>query len=189
MFMRPDKICTDIRGFTLVEMLTVVAIMAVLVAITVLNSDFTKKSQLGGAARQLKSDIQKLRKDAMTTSTAANGLGFGIRFTANNSYTTFEFNDADTDFVDDGGAEETGERQATLSSPVKVTIGDEGDPTGDNNILIYDKRGTLRTNQWVESAVRTYVLKYPGISEAKCIKVEKVSIREGNWDGATCNPF
>lgn len=186
----------DSKGYSLVEVLVVVALVGVIATIATMGSDFVQKHRLTAASRELLGDLQKIRQDAMTRSNpalGANSRGFGIRFSSNTTYTTFEFNDCTGDFIYDangcaGNREEAGTSQKTLPSSVTVTIGDAGDPTG--NILIYDRRGMARdNNNWnaVGGGGRTYVLRRAGVAEVRCVTVTPVRIREGRWDGANCN--
>ena len=173
-------------GFSLIEVLIVIALIGIVAAIATMNSDFVQRHQLTAASRGLYSDLQKIRQDALTRGSVANSRGFGIRFASNTSYSTFEFNDADGDFTYDGTGEESGAAQKTLSS-VAVTIGDAGDPT--NNVLIYDKRGMTRAVNWSSAGGRTYVLRATRVSQARCVSVSTVRIREGVWNGASCSEF
>lgn len=173
------------RGFSLMEMLIVIALIGTVASILIMNSGFVQRQQLTAASRGLYSDLQKIRQDALTRGSVANSRGFGIRFASNASYSIFEFNDADGDFTYDGAGEESGAVQKTLSS-VTITIGAAGDPT--NNILIYDKRGMTRTVNWSSAGGRTYVLRATGgVSQARCVSVSTVRIREGVWNGASCS--
>lgn len=171
-------------GFSLIEMLIVLAIIGIVAAIATMNSDFVQRHQLTAASRGLYSDLQKIRQDALTRGSVANSRGFGLRFASNTTYSTFEFNDADGDYTYDGTGEESGAAQKTLSS-VTVTIGAAGDPT--NNVLIYDKRGMTRAVNWSSAGGRTYVLRATRVSQARCVSVSTVRIREGLWNGASCS--
>lgn len=175
----------DVRGFTLVELVVVVGILIVLLTIASLSQDFVQKHRLTAASRELLGDLQKLRHDALTRSLAADSRGFGLRFASNTSYVIFEFNDADKDFVYDGIGEEASQDTRNLPSSITVTIGASGNPAG--NTLIYDKRGMPRnTANWTLAANRTYVLRHPQVSQARCVSLTPAMIREGYWDGANC---
>lgn len=185
----------DNKGFSLIEILVVVALFGVVATIATMGSDFVQKHRLTAASRELLGDLQKIRQDAMTRSDPALGAdsrGFGIRFGSNTTYTTFEFNDCSMNFIYDangcaGNREEAGTSQKTLPSSITVTIRDTVDPPRD--ILIYDKRGMARDNNWglVGAGGITYVLRRAGVAEERCVTVTPVRIREGRWDGANCN--
>lgn len=180
------KVKTE-RGFSLVELLTVVALIGIVIAIAALSSDFIKAHRLTAASRQMLADFQKARQDAMTrrTESITNSKGFGITFTSSSAYNQFEFNDANDNYAFDSG-EGAEPQQRTLSSGLTVKLDDGTDPTG--NVLIYDKRGILRDNAWAPvTTAQTYVLTYSGVSQGRCIRIEPVRVREGTWNGATCN--
>lgn len=176
------------KGFSLTELLIVVAIMSIVASIAIWGSSSIKNYRLTSASKQLYGDLQKIRVDAMTKSnpSLANSRGFGIRFSSNTAYTTFEFNDGDTDFTYDGTGEESNTKQFTLPNGVTVTVGDAASPTGNTNIRIYDKKGMMRTDSWSSATGITYVLRLTGVSQVRCVSISTVRIREGVWDGANC---
>lgn len=177
------------KGFSLIELLIVVALIAIVAAIAMWGTGSIQGRNLTAASKQLYGDLQKTRIDAMTQSpSGANSRGFGIRFVSNTTYTVFEFNDANGDFQYAGTGEETNTRQVTLPSGVTVTVGDAGDPTLAANIRIYDKGGMIRNTSWSIGNTQDikYVLSLSGVSQKRCVKIETVRIREGVWDGNNC---
>jgi prepilin-type N-terminal cleavage/methylation domain-containing protein len=82
-------------GFTLVEILVAIAIFGILVTLSYSGMEYVRKHRLQSASRELLSDLQRIRQDAITRSTqnksggTVNGGWFGIRFDSNASYQLF----------------------------------------------------------------------------------------------------
>jgi prepilin-type N-terminal cleavage/methylation domain-containing protein len=174
------------KGFSLIELLITISIISVLVAIATMGSGFISQNRLPAASRQLYSDLQKLRQDALTkcSLTANNSLGFGIRLSSNNSYVVFEFDDyqgGTANFTYDGTGEELAAASKSLPSSVSMTV----NPTA-NNVLLYDKKGIVRTGNWTAAGVTNYVLTSSSSSQSRCVSVGATSIREGIWNGSAC---
>lgn len=174
----------DENGFSMVELLIVVALVAIVAAIAMMGSGTYKGRQLNAASRQLYGDLQKIRVDAMTKGdpTLPNSRGFGIIFTSNLAYRAFEFNDIDTDFSYAGTGEEINTTNVTLAGGIAVTLGNAGDPTA--NVLIFSKQGLAKDFNWSQGS-RTYVIRLSGISDARCVDIANVTIREGVWNAAS----
>jgi len=170
----------------MVELLIVVTLVAIVAAIAMMGRETYQGHQLKAASQQLYGDLQKIRVDAMTKSSAANSRGFGIRFTSGSAYTAFEFNDADNNFTDAGTTtEETNTRNITLRSGITVTLGDTTTPpTGTGNVLIFSKQGLPKDNTWAQLN-RNYVIQLSGVNQIRCVNIANVSIREGVWNAAS----
>ncbi len=176
------------RGFSLMELLVVVALIGIVCAIAFRNSSSINNDRLNAASHQLYTDLQTAKQNAIMQSSTNTSRGCGIRFTSNNSYVAFEFDDSNNDYTY-AISEELNAKQQNFSSLVTTTIGDAGDPTGANNALIFDKHGISRCQDWscIPGGVRTYVLRIAGADQIRCVQVDGVSVREGHWNGAACN--
>lgn len=170
------------KGFSLIELLIVVAIIAIIAAIATTGSGSYRSRQLRAAAMQLYGDMQKTRVDAMTKSIAANSRGWGIRFDSSSQYTIFEFNDTNGNFDYDSG-ETANTRQVTLQPGITVTV--NGNPAGDDNVVIFNKQGLAKASTWAGGG-RTFIVQLSGIADARCLVLDDVRIREGTWNGSKC---
>jgi prepilin-type N-terminal cleavage/methylation domain-containing protein len=174
------------RGFSLIEILVVLAIIGVLLAIAGLGSDAVERQRVAGATRELLADLQRVRQDAITRSSGATSRGAGIRFASATSYSTFEFADVDVDYVYDGTAEELAGsvRTKALSGGLLLTL---GDPT--KTVIIFDKQGMARETDWafVPGAGLQFVVQSSRLPAlAKCIVLHQGRIREGVLNGTNC---
>ena len=183
-------------GFTLVELLTVVAIIGVLSGIIAMNMMAeVKKSVVKEATMQLYSDLKKCRVDAMTrTSNTSNSRGFGFQFSNATTYQTFEFNDVievpvnALDAYHYGNISSTDTVTETLN-PVTVTVpnnvqvsiasGTLTDP------LLFDRRGWLRDASWSPVSDGTFILQRTG-ADPRCVVLSTSQIRQGAWNGTAC---
>ncbi len=176
-------------GFSLIELLTVVSILAILLAIAGLGSDAVERQRVNAATRELLADLQRVRQDAITRSSPAApaSRGAGIRFASATSYVTFEFNDADVDYAYDGTAEELAGsvRTKSLSGGLSLIL---GDPT--KTVIIFDKQGMPRGTDWTFATgggdLRFTVQSSRLPALAKCIVLSQARIREGVLNGANC---
>lgn len=178
------------KGFSLIELLVVVVLIAIVATIAFMSGDVIKRHRLTAASRQLYGDLQKVRVDAMTRSpSGTSSRGFGIKFNSTTTYTAFEFNDTNGDFQYAGTGEEANTRQTTMPDSITIQRKSGGslvDPSGSNDdIVIFDKKGLAKNNNWSPIG-GTYVLQYTNLSEKRCIMWDDVRIREGVWDGSAC---
>lgn len=178
-------ILSNRRGITLIELVIVLAIIAILASLAAVGPGFVRNENISRVSRELLGDLQRARQDAMTRSTAANSLGFGIRFANSTSYTIFEFSD-NGNFQYDGAGEEANTDQRNLTSSIVIQIND----SQEYNVLIYDKLGIpARFKVSGERALGNMTLVIRHQSESardKCVTVSFNRIREGLWDGTNC---
>ncbi|MBI3752538.1 MAG: prepilin-type N-terminal cleavage/methylation domain-containing protein [Deltaproteobacteria bacterium] len=179
------KMLKSEKGFSMIEMLLVIAIIMIIAAIAATGSGSYQGRWLRAASQQLYGDLQKTRIDAMTKSIAANSRGWGIQFDSSSQYTIFEFNDTNGNFDYDSG-EAANARQVTLQTGITVTKQASGDPSGRTNVLMFSRQGLSKNYKWSSVGNRTYVLRYSGIADARCLVLDDVRIREGAWNGSEC---
>lgn len=175
------------NGFSLIEVLTVIAVVGVLVSMVSIGPGILQRRDLQTSSTKLYADLQAIRISALTKNSDPDSLGFGLRFIDGNSYQVSEFIDSglnDYSYEADDG--EVLDFENTLSSGVTVTIGAAGTPVGQDKALLYDKRGMARSSNWAAVTDRTYVLSHLSLSTKKCVTVSIVRIREGSWDGTDC---
>ncbi len=183
------------RGFSLTEFLTVLVLAGITMATAAMGYDYVQGHRLKAASQRLFGDLQRLRQEAMTQRTlppAANSLGFGIRFSAGtglndaDQYILFEFNDLDNDFTYDGVTEELLPVTA-MDLPGSVTVKDTAGTLLDSgDVWIYDPLGIVRTSNWSSVAGKTIVIGRRGIPQQRCIVIDTVRIREGEWHDPKC---
>ncbi len=189
----------NIKGITLPEVVTVVAIIGILAGFATLSMDMVRKERLSSATSQLLADVQKARLDGMLSSspTLTTIRGVGIRFESPSSYTIFTYNDCNDNFAYDSTGctgdtpEEINVISKTVSSSISlnVGIGSQFPPpqptTPSNAVLIFDKLGYPRQANW-DSADVWVKLQYSALSDIKCIHIGTDAIREGVWNDTTC---
>ncbi len=184
------------RGISLMETMLVLAIMAILSGIAVMNSTTVDRQRVGGVIRSLLADLQRARQDAMTRSTpppaAVASRGAGIRFVSATQYVAFEFNDLDSDYTYDGVAEELAgsQRPSTLSGGLSLTLGG-ANPT--NTVFIFDRQGMPRDITWGFATALgnlQFVVQAPRLPvQPKCVVLSQTWVREGTLDGGgVCVP-
>lgn len=176
------------KGFTLIEVMIVVAVFGVLTAIAApFTADFIARSRLSSASRELYADLQGLRRDAMTTISAPNGRGYGIRFISDARYELFEFNDLNNNYRYDAGVgEEFGPEQQDLPANMAFSLGSGGSVPG--TVLLFDKQGLSRSATWSPFG-NAFVIRKAGETQGRCVVVALARIREGVWNGSGCDPF
>jgi len=73
------------RGFTLIELVMVLGVLAVLSVAAIVSVPSPAPAQLGAASFQVQSDIEFAKQNAMMT-----GQTSGVSFTANGTYTVYQ---------------------------------------------------------------------------------------------------
>jgi prepilin-type N-terminal cleavage/methylation domain-containing protein len=176
------------KGFSVLELLAVIAIIGILAGMASLSTSYIRRERLAGAARTVLADLQLARGRSLTTAppdNIPNLRGFGINFVSANSYSTFTFDDHTLpSFQYNDATEAFNPRTTALPSSVQMTIGGAAPA---NRIVIFDRFGIPRTDNW-GTGIMTIVLRDPSVANfVKCINVSETRIREGNWNGASCD--
>lgn len=183
----------DQKGFSLIELLVAIAIIAVMVGIASLGYDFVVRERHSSATKEILADLLKTRMDSLvtgptaTTGSSPNLRGFGVRFNTPSSYTIFAFNDANVDFTY-SPSEEVNTLLRTVASSTRLELSNNPD----YKILMYDRMGLpTRVNAAGErlsgSHSMTILVRDIQSTKVKCINIGVNSIREGAWDAVTSN--
>lgn len=184
------RVAKNEYGFSLLEVLTVLAIIGIMAAMATLGMDFVRRERVMSASRMLLADLQRMRGQSLTTApppAMQNMRGFGLNFISSGAYSTFTFNDSFPpplgNFIYDEASEAQNVRTTDLPATVQLTI---GGAVPDNRILIFDRFGTPRADTWGIGNM-TIVLMDPNVpTDARCIVVSETRIREGNFAGGIC---
>ncbi|HKK00731.1 MAG TPA: prepilin-type N-terminal cleavage/methylation domain-containing protein [Desulfuromonadales bacterium] len=177
-------------GFSLLELLIAIALFGIVVSLATMSMSTAKSANLTALARQLHSDLQAIRLDAMTRGMSTDSRGFGLRFTASNTYELFEYVDNNasghTAFKWDGADEEIGVVKKDFPTSVSVTIGASGVVTDDDVcVCLYGRHGLAHDKNW-GMLQRTYVLRDLRVGQPRCLVIDEIRIREGVWNGGSC---
>ena len=169
-------------GVTIVELMVVIAIMAVIMGLASMGADMIQGARLSGVTQQLLADIQFSRARAMTH----DAHGCGIRFQSATSYVVFRFNDCNESNSYDintcaGHTREeidTTVKQIPASVVLKKT-----NPSGNfnNDILIYDPSGISRSATWALGNMTILIKNNADDNGMQCISISTTRVREGVW--------
>ena len=192
-------------GFTLVELIVVVAIIGILATFAALGVMVVRKETVTSRAKEVFADLQKARADAMTqgvSATAPVKHGVGIRFSSPTSYVLFSFNDiiplavaplpitASGNYWYDNDTEEANPQTVNFTS-VEILIVNGGvltpPPFPPNDTIIFDRFGYPRQPDWQLIQNRIIALINPNLAGyTRCINIQSNSIREGFLNGNLC---
>jgi len=192
------------RGMTIVELMTVMSIVAILVVMGSLSMDMIRKERIKSTSRELFADLQRLRTDAMIqgpTTTVPNPQGLGIRLESKSNYTLFKFNDTSGNYFYDGVAEEAEQIPKALPSTVimNVKVGPAAPVDPINTVFAFDHFGFARYGtvgaDWVvveddAASANSLLLILKDVTKSlpmRCIHVGSNRMREGVWNGVTCS--
>ncbi|MCK9418489.1 MAG: prepilin-type N-terminal cleavage/methylation domain-containing protein [Nitrospirae bacterium] len=176
------------RGMTLIELMLVIAIMAICAGFTSHGMELIRRERVASAARDLYADIQKARVDAMTR----DDRGFGIRLVSQNSYVMFKFDDCNTDSNYDsdtclgGTREETDIVQRELHPSVVLHKTNPSTEVS-NDVRIFDRFGSPRRSTGGMGGITILVGNNQDAGPIRCISISTNRIREGIWNGSQCS--
>ncbi len=180
-------------GFTLIEMLITIAILAIVLAIAAMSSSYVKRERVTSKGRELVAELQRLRSDAITQGTTINIHGTGMRFTLS-QYVRFTFNDQSIppnppNYQYDNAAEELNPETRDLAPAqvVRILIGATlFAPAFPNNVIIFDHFGFPRQPDWTIINDMAVVLQDPSMTDyTRCVRIQTGRIREGIWNAGT----
>lgn len=195
------------NGFSIIELIVVVAIAALLMAIASFSMDFVRKERVTSYTKQIFADIQKARFDAVTSGPTPTGIapykrGDGIRFVSATQYVSYVFNDSlpvasaltDTgDYQYTNQTEEVGAETVNISScQIQIQTVTLHTPANNfqNDMVIFDRFGYPRQWDWQVLSPMYLVISNPSLAGyVRCISISSTIIREGFWNGATCQTF
>ncbi len=180
-------------GYSLIELIVTVAIVAILAAAATLSTSFVKREKIISVSKEIITDFQVARSDAMRQGSPSNTIhGVGIRFTQT-SYTRFTYDDAATpNYQYDGAAEEVNAETKNLTSAqAQILVGGTLlSPAPPNNVVIFDSFGFPRQSNWqriTDAAPMVVVISDSSAGYSRCIRIGTNRIREGTWNGVACN--
>lgn len=140
------------RGFTLIELMIVIAIIAIIATFAALSAEsWSRESRLGESRDRLVASLEELKIRAIA------GVPFGVRISGGVStqYVLQELQDANEDFVRDATEAITAIETVTLSTRFKVSI------NGGSEEIWFDRKGIPRTGTWGTMG-RTITIWYDG---------------------------
>ncbi len=174
------------KGFTLLELVVVVSIVGTLAGMAYLGKDFVTRERVASVTRELISDIQGARMDAISREWP----GVGIRFESSTSYVVFGFNDCNNDYDYDadtcnGSREEPEIVRKTIPSSIVLR---KTNPFNnlDNEIVIFDRFGHPRRENWGMGLMTILVRSESDAQSAKCISISMNRIQDKTWNGMAC---
>ena len=176
------RIYSTERGMSLIELLTVIVIIAIMTGFVSVSKDLIRRERVASITRELYADLQRVRLDSMTK----DSQGFGVRFESAGSYTIFQFNDCNGDDNYDPNTCAGGTREEiplmTKTMPSSVELKKTNPFTEcDNKVLIFDRFGVPRGDTWGLGLMTIVVKNEPDSGLIKCVSVSTNRIREGLW--------
>jgi Tfp pilus assembly protein FimT len=177
----------NMRGMALLELMFVIAIVALFLIFASQGIDLVRKERVASAFRELHADIKKARVDAMTRG----GQGFGIRLISQNSYVMFKFDDCNNDATYDvntcsGGTREEAEIvRRELPSWVALHKTRPSKAVS-NDVRIFNRFGSPRRSTGGMGGITILVGNDQNTGPIWCISISTNRIREGMWTGSKC---
>jgi len=161
------------RGFTLIEIIVVIAIVAILLAIAIPQfSKYVKKYSVEKEITEIYGDLVQQRFKSMNS-----GVPNGIRFDSQTQYTLFEFDDKNYNMKYD--ADENEEKDPIKKSGLKfgLEIKNGSFPF----VVLFDGKGMAKSANW---GIGNFTVYIDSPARYNCIAISSNRIKMGVWDGS-----
>jgi type II secretory pathway pseudopilin PulG len=158
------------RGFSLIELIVIVAIMIILLAIGIPQlSKYMQKYNVEKEITSLYGDLVNQRFKSMNS-----GIPHGVRFDSSKQYTIFTFDDKNYNLKFDDTNEEKDASIKTVNYDLQA-----GGNSISGKVILFDKTGMAKTSSWGLGNF-TIDINYP--AKYNCLSISSSRIKMGVWN-------